>query len=137
MKQINFAAIVAGCVFLLLTPVAWAEQVQWEAEANMDHQLFPALIIATASVRPIEPDDSLLGERFGLVGVSIKAPAANAEVRVTLKENELMAASSWTGELAEADKDYFVAPKVNYKFDKLRQVTQQVPLNIAFEVEVG
>ena len=110
----------------------------------MDHQLFPSLLIATATVRPVEPDDEeaekpdpyLLGERFGLVGISIKAPAANTKVKVTLKENELMTASSWTGELAEEGKDYFIAPKVNYKFDKLRQITQQVPLNVTFEVEV-
>lgn len=110
----------------------------------MDHQLFPSLIIATASVRPIEEDDEeaeqpdpyLLGERFGLVGVSIKAPAANAKLKVTLKENDLMAASSWSGELPEAEKDYFIAPKVNYKFDRLRQVTQQVPMNVTFAIEV-
>jgi hypothetical protein len=110
----------------------------------MDHQLFPSLLIATASVRPIDQDDEeaeapdvyLLGERFGLIGVSIKAPSANAQVKVTLKENDLMAATSWSGELAEAGKDYFIAPKVNYKFDRLQQMTQQVPLNVAFEVEV-
>ncbi len=121
-----------------------AQEVEWTPEANMDHQLFPSLIIATASVRPVEPEDEaaakpdpyLLGERFGLVGVSIKAPAANAKVKVKVKENDLMAATSWSGELAEADKDYFIAPKVNYRFDRLRQVTQQVPLNVTFEVEV-
>lgn len=44
--------------------------------------------------------------------------------------------ASWSGELAEAEKDYFIAPKVNYKFEQLRQVTQQKPLNVTFEVEV-
>ena len=78
----------------------------------------------------------MLGERFGLVGVSVKNPAENAKVKVTVKENELMAASSWSGELAEAGKDYFIAPKVNYKFDRLRQTTQQVPMNVTFEVEI-
>ena len=128
-----------GCASLLS-----AAEIQWTPEANMDHQLFPSLIIATATVRPVEPDDEeaekpdpyLLGERFGLVGISIKAPTANTKVKVTLKENELMTASSWTGELAEEGKDYFIAPKVNYKFEKLRQMTQQVPLNVTFEVEV-
>jgi hypothetical protein len=47
-----------------------------------------------------------------------------------------MATTTWSGELAEADKDYFVAPKVNYKFERLRQTTQQVPMNVTFEVEV-
>jgi hypothetical protein len=138
------STILAGCACLFLASVVSAADVQWEAEANMDHQLFPSLLLATATVRPVEPDDAeaekpdpyLLGERFGLVGVSVKAPAENAKVKVTIKENELMATSSWSGELAEADKDYFIAPKVNYKFEKLRQMTQQVPLNITFELEV-
>ena len=143
MKSI-VSALVVACVSLFLASVSGAQDVEWEPEANMDHQLFPSLVIATASVRPVEPDDEeaekpdpyLLGERFGLVGVSIKAPAANAKVKVTLKENDLMATSSWSGELAEAGKDYFIAPKVNYKFERLRQMTQQVPVNIAFEVDI-
>jgi hypothetical protein len=136
--------IVSGCACLFLASICGAGEVEWTPEANMDHQLFPALIIATATVRPVEPDDEeaekpdpyLLGERFGLVGVSVKAPAENAKVKVTIKENDLMATASWSGELAEADKDYFIAPKVNYKFEKLRQMTQQVPLNVTFELEV-
>lgn len=100
--------------------------------------------VATATQRPQEddqeeakePDPYMLGDQFGLVGVSIKAPKANAQVTITLKENELMAAATWSGELAEERKDYSIAPKVNYKFDRLRKVTQQVPMNVAFEVEV-
>jgi hypothetical protein len=136
--------LLAIFAFLCCLSLARADEIQWTAEANMDHQLFPSLIIATATVRPVEPDDEeaekpdpyLLGERFGLVGVSIKAPAANAKVKVTLKENEFMAATTWSGDLAEADKDYFIAPKVNYKFERLRQATQQMPVNVSFEVEV-
>ena len=136
--------LAAGLALLCCGSLLRAEEIEWTPEANMDHQLFPALLLATASVRPVEADDKeaeqpdpyLLGERFGLVGVSIKSPAANAKVKVTLKENDLMAATSWSGELAEADKEYFVAPKVNYKFERLRQITQQVPMNVTFEVEV-
>ena len=139
-----FSAVAAGLACLSLVSLSRADEIQWTPEANMDHQLFPSLIIATATVRPIEnndreaeaPDPYLLGERFGLVGVSIKAPAANAKVKVTLKENDLMAATTWNGELTEEGKDYFIAPKVNYKFERLRQVTQQIPMNVTFEVEV-
>jgi hypothetical protein len=111
----------------------------------MDHQFFPALIIATASVRPVEeedqeakePDPYLLGDKFGLLGVSIKTPSPNANVKITIKENDVIAATTWTGTLPEANHDYYVAPKVNYKFDHLRKVTQQIPLNVDFEVEVN
>ena len=109
----------------------------------MDRQLFPSLIIATATQRPSEdgeeakePDPYMLGDQFGVVGVSIKAPKADAQVTVTLKENELMAAATWSGELPEEGKDYSIAPQVSYKFDRLRKVTQQVPMGVTFEVEV-
>ena len=47
-----------------------------------------------------------------------------------------MATSTWSGELPEADKEYYIAPKVNYKFEKLRKTTQQMPLNITVALEL-
>lgn len=138
------ALFTASVTLALFVSASRADEIEWAPEANMDRQLFPSLLIATATQRPQEddqeeakaPDPYLLGDQFGLVGVSIKAPKANAQVTVTLKENELMAAATWSGELAEEGKDYSIAPKVNYKFDRLRKVTQQVPMNVAFEVDV-
>lgn len=111
----------------------------------MDHQFFPALVIATASVRPVDdedeeaqkPDPYLLGDKFGLLGVSIKSSSPHTSVKVVIKENDVMAASSWSGFLTDANHDYYIAPKLNYKFDHLRKVTQQVPLNVDFEVQVN
>jgi hypothetical protein len=141
--KLPLLVIAAGLACFSLITGSGAQEIEWTAEANMDRQLFPSLLIATATQRPAdddqeakEPDPYMLGDQFGLVGVSIKAPAANAKVTVTLKENELMAAATWSGELAEEGKDYSIAPKVNYKFDRLRKVTQQVPMNVAFEVEI-
>jgi hypothetical protein len=136
--------LVTGFVAFSIASMGRSAEIEWTPEANMDHQLFPSLLIATATARPIEEDDAeaktsdpyLLGERFGLVGVSIKPEAANTKVKVTLKENDLMAASTWSGELAEAGKEYYIAPKVNYKFEKLRKTTQQMPLNVVFAVEL-
>ncbi|HYJ03704.1 MAG TPA: hypothetical protein VEX43_01115 [Chthoniobacterales bacterium] len=138
------ALFTASVTLALLVSASRADEIEWAPEANMDRQLFPSLLIATATQRPQEddqqeakePDPYMLGDQFGLVGVSIKAPKANAQVTVTLKENELMAAATWSGELAEEGKDYSIAPKVNYKFDRLRKVTQQVPMNVAFEVDI-
>jgi hypothetical protein len=141
----SFLSLAAGfLVALSLASIGGAAEVEWTPEANMDNQLFPSLLIATATARPIEEDDAeaktpdpyLLGERFGLVGVSIKPEAAHTKVKVTVKENDLMAASTWSGELAEAGKEYYIVPKVNYKFEKLRKTTQQMPLNVVVAVEL-
>jgi hypothetical protein len=122
-----------------------AADVEWSPESAMDHHLFPSLVIATASVRPVEdedqeakePDPYLLGDKFSLLGVSIKVPSANANVKITIKENDVIATTTWSGKLAEANHDYYIAPKVNYKFDHLRKITQQIPLNVDFELEVN
>ena len=142
MKTLSLALVFS--LTLLMVPRLRAADVDWSPEANMDHQLFPSLVISTASVRPIEeddeeaeePDPSLLGERFGLLGISIHSPAAHTKVKVTLKKNDLMDESVWTGELPDADEDYFIAPKVSYRFDHLRKMTQQVPINVDFAVEI-
>lgn len=136
---------IASLLLPFVGPSVRAEDVDWDPEANMDHQLFPSLLVATATVRPIEdddeeaeqPDPNLLGERFGLLGISIHSPAAHTKVKVTLKENDLMTTAVWNGELPNADEDYFIAPTVNYKFDHLRKMTQQVPLNVDFVVEIN
>ncbi|HEV2840505.1 MAG TPA: hypothetical protein VGW39_04190 [Chthoniobacterales bacterium] len=126
-----------------LASISLADEVEWAPEATMDSQLFPSLLIATATARPGDVDDEeqapdpyLLGDQYGLVGVSIKTVAANTKVKVTLKENDLMSASTWSGELPEAAKEYYIAPKVNYKFEKLRKMTQQMPLNVTFALEL-
>src|SRR5437763_6993511 len=112
MKALLLAAVLS--LALLVAPSVRAADAEWSAEANMDHQLFPSLLISTASVRPVEeddeeaeaPDPSLLGDRFGLVGISIHSPAAHTKVKVTLKKNDLMDESIWTGELPDANQDY-------------------------------
>jgi len=143
MKLFSTVAI-ASLLLFVAGRSSRAADAEWNPEANMDHQLFPSLLIATATVRPIEPDDeeaeepdpTLLGERFGLLGISIHSPAAHTSVKVTLKKNDLMDEAVWTGELPDANEDYFIAPKVNYRFDHLRKMTQQVPINVDFVVEI-
>lgn len=119
---------------------ASAAEVQWEPDSNMDGQLFPSLIISTATQRPDaddDPDPQVLGDEYGLLGVAITAPAAHAKVVVTLRENALMNTSTWSGELIESGTEYNIAPKINYKFAELRKVRQQVPLNVTFAVNVN
>ena len=122
--------------------VGYAAEIKWEPGANMDSQLFPSLILATATQRPeddekdSEPDPEVLGDPYGSVGVSITAPKAGTKVNVTLLENSVMNRSSWSGELKTAGTEYYVAPRVNWKFEQLRKVRQQVPLNVTFTVTV-
>jgi hypothetical protein len=62
---------------------AGAREIEWSPNSNMDGQLFPSLVIATATQRPDpddEPDPQVLGDPYGTVGVSITAPAPHTKV---------------------------------------------------------
>src|SRR5881396_1871282 len=101
------ASLLVCLVGLAGLRVGLAADITWETDANMDRQLFPALIIATATQRPqddedTKPDPEVLGDEYGAVGVSLKAPKAGTKVQVTLKENAVMNASSWSGTLEKA-----------------------------------
>lgn len=130
----------ASSALVLALSGAKAADIKWEPDANMDRQLFPSLIVATATQRPADDgeqsDPALLGDHYGAVGVSITSPKADAKVQVTLLENGVMNRSSWSGVLPNAGTEYYIAPSVNYKFDALRRSHQQVPLNVTFNVEV-
>ena len=66
---------------------ASAAEITWEPGANMDSQLFPSMILATATQRPddaeddSEPDPEVLGDPYGSVGVSIAAPKSGQKCR--------------------------------------------------------
>ena len=64
-----FAATIA---LALLVTAGRADEIEWSTESNMDRQLFPSLLIATATRRPPEdeedakePDPYVLGDQFG------------------------------------------------------------------------
>ena len=105
------------CVVLIAgLGVAPAAEIEREPGANMDSQLFPSMILATATQRPddeeddSEPDPEVLDDKCGSVGVSITAPKAGTKVQVTLLENGVMNRSSWSGVLQTAVTGYCVAP---------------------------
>ena len=118
-----------------------ATAIRWKPEADMDRQLYPSLIIATADRRPGADDDQpspdLLGDRYGLLGISVRATRAGTRVKVTIHDNEVLNTSTWTGTLPQGEHTYYIAPPIAYKYDALRHVRQQRPLTVQFDVEIN
>ena len=118
-----------------------APVVHWKPQADMDNQLFPSLIIATANRRPgaddTTPNPDLLGDHYGLIGISIRSPGPKTPVKVTVHENSILNATSWSGTLPKGDHTYFIAPQISYKYDALRRVRQQTPLSVQIDLEVN
>jgi hypothetical protein len=78
-----------------------------------------------------------IGDRNGLIGVEILAAKANQPVTVTVTCDEVMEPSTFSGKLEEQGTNYFVAPKIRYKFSKLAEVTQATPVSMHFKVTIG
>ena len=132
----------AGALALLsVTFAASAESaVEWDPEIYPDHQLFPSLIIGTAAVKPDNEvfavwDGNHLGDKQGIVGASADGIAAGSKVVLEVRENDIMRASRIEG-TAEDDGTLTIHPKISWKYDKLAQVRQAVPLDVTMELKV-
>lgn len=122
---------------------AWAaDAIEWGPVIEMDKQLFPSYIIATATLRlpadeQPEPLPNVLGDPRGMLGVLVTAPSDNAEVFVEISADEIMEPSSITVQLPQQGETYWVYPKIKYKFAALQANKQLTPQNISFLLEVN
>ena len=139
---------------------------EWEPFVDPENQIFPSLLLASATIKdplrdkstadkaedgtvkeakkkpPAErarleaPSPAIFGDENGLLGVSVVSPADGAHARVEIRENALMAASAVEADLPVQGKEYHLVPRVDYKYDALNRVRQSHPVNITFAVQV-
>ncbi|HEY1067060.1 MAG TPA: hypothetical protein VGE52_13145 [Pirellulales bacterium] len=108
---------------------------------GMDGRLFPSHLIATAALKPAKDDPpaevARLGDPYGVLGVSVVAPADRTSIRVTIAESEFLEASEHAGVLPQAGRRYRVYPYVKYKHAALAAVRQAVSTDVKFTVSIG
>ena len=133
----------AGCFSLLcLVPGALsaAGNIEWEPEIYPNNQIFPSLVIGTATVKPDNEifavwDGNHIGDAQGIVGASADGIAEGSKVMLEVRENDVMRASRIEG-TAEADGTLTIHPKISWKYDKLADVRQTVPIDVTMELKV-
>ena len=133
----------AGCFSLLcLVPGALsaAGNIEWEPEIYPNNQIFPSLVIGTATVKPDSEifavwDGNHIGDAQGIVGASADGIAEGSKVMLEVRENDVMRASRIEG-TAEADGTLTIHPKISWKYDKLADVRQTVPIDVTMELKV-
>ena len=124
---------------------AGAARAEFTPIAGWDHQLFPSYIVATAAVRlPDEADDEddeadavVLGDRQGVLGIRIDAPAADVPITVTITGSDILEPSTFSTTLETEGTTYAVFPKIKYKYAALARNKQSVPVSVTFHVEVA
>ena len=117
-----------------------AGAVEWEPEIYPDKQIFPSLIIGTAAVKPDNEvfavwEGNHIGDKQGSIGASADGIAAGSKVVLEVRENDIMRAGRVEGTV-EADGTVTIHPKISWKYDKLANVRQAVPIDVTMELKV-
>lgn len=105
-----------------------------------DRQLFPAYLIATASIKPTDSNEegsNRLGDPNGQIGFVVEATEDDQVVTVSVSCDEFMETSQFTCKLPEAGKSYIVNPKIRYRFDRLSKCKQATPATLTARIQLG
>jgi hypothetical protein len=152
-KKLGLAVI----AWLAGMAVATTAQAQFTPIDGWDSQLFPSYLIATAAIRsaPAKTDEegdesedgesedgdeaaaTVLGDRRGVLGVSLESPGADTDVTVTITGSEILEESTFSATLEEEGTTYTIFPPIKYKYGVLARNKQSVPVSMTFEVEYG
>jgi hypothetical protein len=135
MKTLRFLAV----FFILAAPDLRAE-VEWDPEIYPDSQIFPSLVIGTATVRPESEVFAVwggnhIGDLQGIMGASADGIPDGSKVVLEIRENSLMRASRVEG-TSKGDETLSIYPKISWKYDQLSNVRQVVPIDITMELMV-
>ena len=106
--------------------------------AGWDSQLFPSYLVSTASLKKeVEEQAELLGDPFGMLGVELTAKRSRQQIRVTITCDGFSEPSEFVGVLPTAGTTYRIYPKMRFKFDKLINCKQAIPVSVSYSVKIG
>lgn len=111
----------------------------YKAVVNPANNVFPSMVIALSRMpTAVDADESpVLGDPAGLIGVTVKAPADNTDIRVEVRCDEIMDKSTFKGTLKKGGETYLIQPKIRWSYDLLQNNRQPRPVDVRFKVAMG
>jgi hypothetical protein len=130
------------CAVVLVAGGSAFAKPSWETSVYPEEQIFPSMLISTATQGVPEDDGDLwdvphIGDPSGLIGALVHHVKKGDTVRVTVEGNSLMEESTFEGEAPKSSKELLVHPKVKYRYDALASVHQHIPLNVTIHVWIN
>ena len=118
------------------TPQRLPPSVDWQPVIEMDGQLFPSYVLATATAKlydATDEDPNWLGDPNGMIGIRVMNPAAGTHLKLDVQlPNLTEAVSVYEGTLSDAGKLYYVFPLMRYDYERLPQLLQPRPATAVF-----
>lgn len=132
--------ILLFAIFLLSVVSLNAQK--WKPIIEMGENLFPSYILATANFdekinNKLPQGIEYVGDQMGVIGMKISELPDNSVIKLEISETEFFYKSVIEDKIDDSTKTYFVFPKMNYKYGKLRQINQQTPVNVEFKLFVN
>lgn len=127
----------AAALLCLSTIIMARAELEWTAYVEQGGQLFPSMIVATATVKPDEEeqDPALLGDPYGLIGAVVSEVPAGAKLKLVVKGGKWFGESIEEAAVEEAG-DYAIYPQIAWEYDALLQARQVQPANVVMELFV-
>jgi hypothetical protein len=137
MKKINLLSIL---FCLSLVSFAYSQSaVKWKPEIEMDNQIFPSYLLATATKAIDEKSDDpyYIGDIDGKLGVSITNPTKNSKLKLSIKVDQIVDLQEFEVILPEVGKEYEIFPSIVWNWDVLRKMQQSIPANATFTMTLN
>ncbi|HSI64909.1 MAG TPA: hypothetical protein VLE43_17415, partial [Candidatus Saccharimonadia bacterium] len=137
----------AACAFVLVSGAAHAAKpVKWEPWLETGRDVFPSLLIGTATVdwhseAEVEDADTdyapSFGDLNGWFGVSVSNVPAGATLVVEIQADGWLKPSKVKVKVKEAQQDIYITPKALLDFEVLHRIREQKPVNVSFKVSMN
>ncbi len=113
--------------------------VKWKPEIEMDNQIFPSYLLATATKAIDEKSDDqyYIGDNNGMLGISITNPAKNSKLKLSIKVDQIVDLQEFEVILPEVGKEYQIFPSVVWNWNVLRKMQQSIPANATFTITLN
>lgn len=110
-----------------------AEGVRWSPVVEMDKQIFPSFLLATATQPIVESKQSgVIGDAQGKIGFHIVSPNANTRFKIGIEIDSILKYQEFEANLAEKDRYYQVYPKLVWNWEALKKYKRASPANATF-----
>ena len=132
-------------LLLLASALHAAGKIEWEPRLDLGPDVFPSLLISTATVdwneNAEEEENSeeapLIGDPNSWFGVILSNVPKGAKITVEASGDGWVKPSKFEGTVEKRAKELHVNPKMVFDYEKLHTVKQQKPVNLTFKVTVN
>lgn len=137
MNKLHLAALAIASL------VPSARAVEWEPFMELGKDIYPSLLISTATVDwnvEAEADEdaaTVLGDTNGWFGVYLSDVPEGAKIKVEISGDAWVKPSQVVVVVEEEMEEVYVQPKMIFDYDALHLVRQQKPTNVTFKVSVN